>query len=65
MFSNIELWIDDARGISVQQKFIEAESGDYRLAKYSNIKINEKIPDENFKLKTTNKTKTVAAPSGF
>ena len=46
MFSNIELWIDDARGVSVQQKFIEAESGDYRLAKYSNIKINEKLSDE-------------------
>jgi len=65
MFSNIELWIDDARGISVQQKFIEAESGDYRLAKYSNIKINEKLADENFKLKTTGKTKVVNAPSGF
>jgi outer membrane lipoprotein-sorting protein len=65
MFSTIELWIDDARGISVQQKFIEAESGDYRLAKYSNIKINEKIPDEDFKLKTTGKTKVVNAPSGL
>ena len=65
MFSNIELWIDDARGISVQQKFIEAESGDYRLAKYSNIKINERISDDDFKLKTTGKTKVVNAPSGF
>ena len=65
MFSNIELWIDDARGISVQQKFIEAESGDYRLAKYSSIKINEKLGDDVFKLKTTGKTKTVNAPSGF
>jgi outer membrane lipoprotein-sorting protein len=63
MFSNIELWIDDARGVSVQQKFIEAESGDYRLAKYSNIKINEKLSDDDFKLKTTAKTKTVNAPS--
>src|SRR5438067_12677640 len=65
MFSNIELWIDDTRGMSVQQKFIEAESGDYRLAKYSNIKINEKISDDDFKLKTTGKTKVVNAPSGF
>ena len=65
LFSTIELWIDDARGISVQQKFIEAESGDYRLAKYSNIKINEKIPDDDFKLKTTGKTKVVSAPSGL
>jgi outer membrane lipoprotein-sorting protein len=65
MFSNIELWIDDARGVSVQQKFIEAESGDYRLAKYSNIKINEKLSDEDFKLRTTGKTKFVNAPSGL
>jgi outer membrane lipoprotein-sorting protein len=65
MFSNIELWIDDARGISVQQKFIEAESGDYRLAKYSDIRINEKLADDVFKLKTTGKTKVVNAPSGF
>jgi outer membrane lipoprotein-sorting protein len=65
MFSNIELWIDDARGVSVQQKFIEAESGDYRLAKYANIKINEKLADDDFKLKTTGKTKVVNAPSGF
>src|SRR6266404_1520201 len=65
MFSNIELWIDDARGISGQQKFIEAESGDYRLAKYSNIKINKKLADDVFKLKTTGKTKGVNAPSGF
>src|SRR5438270_6608200 len=64
MFSNIELWIDDARGVSVQQKFIEAESGDYRLAKYSNIKINDKLTEDDFKLKTTAKTKTVNAPSG-
>jgi hypothetical protein len=49
----------------VQQKFIEAESGDYRLAKYSNIKINEKIPDDDFRLKTTGKTKVVNAPSGL
>ena len=63
MFSSIELWIDDARGVSVQQKFIEAESGDYRLAKYSNIKINEKLSDDDFKLKTSAKTKTVNAPS--
>ena len=65
MFSNIELWIDDARGVSVQQKFIEAESGDYRLAKYSNIKINEKLSDDDFKLRTTSKTKVVNAPSGL
>ncbi len=58
MFQQIILWIDPARGISVQQQFIEP-SGDYRLAKYSNIKLNQKIPEEVFKLKTSGKTKWV------
>lgn len=58
MFSQIILWIDPARGISVQQEFLEP-SGDYRLAKYSNIKLNTSQPDGVFKLKTNGKTKTV------
>jgi outer membrane lipoprotein-sorting protein len=58
MFSQILLWIDPARGISVQQQFIEP-SGDYRLAKYADIKLNQKLGDEVFKLKTTSKTKWV------
>jgi len=61
-FAHIVLWIDPARGVSVQQQLFEP-SGDYRLAKYSEIKINEKIQDSVFKLKTTGKTKTVS-PQG-
>jgi len=62
MFSRILLWIDPARGVSVQQQFFEP-SGDYRLAKYMNIKMNERLPDSAFKLKTTSKTKIVS-PQG-
>ena len=58
MFSTITLWIDPARGVSVQQKFQEP-SGDYRLTKYSNIQLNKKIPGDVFKLKTTGKTKFI------
>jgi outer membrane lipoprotein-sorting protein len=58
IFSHILLWIDPARGISVQQQFFEP-NGNYRLAKYSNIKINEKIDADVFKLKTTGHTKVV------
>lgn len=61
-FSHIVLWIDPARGVSVQQQFF-APDGDYRLAKYSDIHLNEKIADTVFKLKTTNKTKLVS-PQG-
>ncbi|HWR36060.1 MAG TPA: outer membrane lipoprotein carrier protein LolA [Clostridia bacterium] len=58
MFQLITLWIDPARGLSVQQKFQEP-TGDYRLAKYSNIKMNQKLPESAFKLKTTSKTRVV------
>lgn len=60
---HIVLWIDPARGVSVQQQFFFGNSGDYRLARYSGIKLNEKIPDSVFKLKTTGKTKFVS-PQG-
>lgn len=61
-FQHITLWIDPARGVSVQQQFFEP-SGDYRLSKYSNIQLNEKIPDSVFKLKISGKTKFVS-PQG-
>ncbi len=61
--AHIILWIDPARGISVQQQFFFGNSGDFRLAKYSGIKVNEKIPDSVFKLKTTGKTKFIS-PQG-
>ena len=63
IFSKIWLWIDPAQGISLQQQFFEP-SGDYRLAKYSNLKLNQKIPDSVFKLKTSGDTKFVSGPKG-
>jgi outer membrane lipoprotein-sorting protein len=45
----ILLWIDPARGVSVQQQIFE-QSGDYRLATYSNIQLKS-VPDSVFKLK--------------
>jgi len=54
MFQTITLWIDPARGVSVQQLFTE-KSGDYRLAKYSNIQLNPKLSNDVFKLKTIGK----------
>jgi outer membrane lipoprotein-sorting protein len=62
VFQHIVLWIDPARGISLWQQLFEP-SGDYRLAKYTDIQLNQKISDDVFKLKTTNKTKFVS-PQG-
>ncbi len=58
-FSKIFLWIDLARGISLQQQFMQTQ-GDYRLAKYSDIRINPKLGDDVFQLKTTKKTQFVS-----
>jgi outer membrane lipoprotein-sorting protein len=57
-FAHIVLWIDPQRGISVQQQLFET-SGDYRLAKYFDIQVNQKISDNAFKLKTSAKAKVV------
>jgi hypothetical protein len=39
----------------VRQQLFQ-KSGDYRLAIYSDIRLNEKIPEAVFKLKTNSKT---------
>jgi outer membrane lipoprotein-sorting protein len=57
-FPLITLWIDAARGIAVQQRF-EQGGGNFRLAQYSNIKLNQKLPDGVFTQKTTGKTRTI------
>ena len=58
-FPEIFLWIDLSRGICVQQKLMQTQ-GDYRLAKYSAIRVNAKINNDVFRLKTTGKTKFVS-----
>lgn len=57
-FPHILLWIDPQRGLSLQQKLFQA-NGDYRLAKYSEIQLNQRISDDKFKLKPTGRTKTL------
>lgn len=58
MFDRIIIWEDAQRGISLKQQAFEP-SGDYRIATYSNIKVNSKVPDDAFKLHTSGHTKTV------
>lgn len=59
MFSRILLWIDLERGVSLKQQLFEP-SGDHRIARYFNIRMNQKLADDVFRLKTTSKTKTVS-----
>ncbi|MGC2695634.1 MAG: outer membrane lipoprotein-sorting protein [Candidatus Angelobacter sp.] len=57
-YSNIILWIDPERDVLLKQQFIE-RSGDYRLAHYTHMKLNGKISDDEFRIKTTGSTKTI------
>jgi outer membrane lipoprotein-sorting protein len=59
-FNRILLWIDPVRGVSVQQQLFSG-GGDYRLAKYSDIKLKERLPDDVFKIKKNAGTKVVVA----
>ncbi len=61
-FNRMILWIDPDKGVSVQQQFFSPQ-GDYRLCKYSNIRMGEKINDDVFKLKTTGKTQIISPNS--
>jgi len=56
--SNIILWLDPQRDVSVKQKFVEP-GGNYRLTHYTDIEINGKISNDVFELKTPAGTTTV------
>ena len=47
--SKIEIWVDEASWIPVQQKFYETGSGDYFLSHYTHVMKNLKIADAKFK----------------
>jgi outer membrane lipoprotein-sorting protein len=47
--TKIVMWVDEASWLPVQQKFMEAGSGDYFLSRYKNVMKNLKIGDGKFK----------------
>jgi outer membrane lipoprotein-sorting protein len=47
--AKIQMWVDEASWLPVQQKFLEAGSGDYFMSKYKNVMKNLKIGDGKFK----------------
>jgi outer membrane lipoprotein-sorting protein len=57
-YNKIILWIEPEKDILLQQRFNES-SGNYRLTRYANMKVNGRLPEDAFKLKTTSKTQIV------
>jgi len=59
-YNSIVLWIDPEKDVLLKQQFLEP-SGDYRLKKKKKMKLNARLGDDEFKLKTTGSTKMVKA----
>jgi outer membrane lipoprotein-sorting protein len=51
-YTKIVLWIDPEQDVLLRQQFFEP-SGDYRKARYTNMKRNGQLSDKVFELKTT------------
>ncbi len=47
----VDLWLSDQTWMPVQQQFFEA-SGDYLVARYSDLKVNQPVPSSVFKIQT-------------
>jgi outer membrane lipoprotein-sorting protein len=47
--ARIQMWIDEASWLPIQQKFFESGSGDYLIFHYTNVMKNLKIGDNQFK----------------
>lgn len=56
-FTHITIWVDPKRGISLKQQVFQ-ESGDWRIAVYSNIKLNS-VPASAFELQLAPGTQKV------
>jgi len=58
MFSKVVIWVDSKQDVSLKQQTFEP-SGDNRTATYSNFKLNGKVADDIFKIKTNSSTKVL------
>ena len=54
----VTIWVDPARGVSLKQVFDEGQ-GQSRVCHYFNIKVNQPLPGDAFKLKTDKKTQII------
>lgn len=58
LFNKIRLWMDQQKWIPIQTQMTEA-SGDYMIVKFTNIRMNVKIPDSVFDLKLPKDVRTI------
>lgn len=49
IFTRIELWVSKASWLPVQQKFYSPD-GDYSITRYSDVRVNERLPASTFRI---------------
>jgi hypothetical protein len=54
-FSHVTIWIDPIEGVSLKQQFF-APDGDYRTTYFDHIRVNQKVKEAAFAIKTDKKT---------
>jgi outer membrane lipoprotein-sorting protein len=54
-FPKVTIWVDTERAVSLKQVFTISSTSTY-IAHYSNLKLNQGVPSDAFKLKTDSKT---------
>ena len=58
LFTHVTIWVDPVRGVSLKQIFYEP-GGDTRTATYTNIRYNQPVPNDVFKIVPAKGTTTV------
>jgi outer membrane lipoprotein-sorting protein len=54
-FSHVTIWVDPTQGVSLKQQFF-TPAGDYRTTYFDHIRVNQKVNEAAFAIKTDNKT---------
>jgi outer membrane lipoprotein-sorting protein len=54
-FSHVTIWVDPIQGVSLKQQFF-TPAGDYRTTYFDHIRVNQKVNEATFAIKTDKKT---------
>ena len=54
-FSHVTIWVDPTQGVSLKQQFF-TPAGDYRTTYFDHIRVNQKVNEAAFAIKTDKKT---------
>jgi outer membrane lipoprotein-sorting protein len=54
-FSHVTIWVEPTQGVSLKQQFF-TPAGDYRTTYFDHVRVNQKVNEAAFAIKTDKKT---------